>query len=149
TFYECLGGEQHAKIRQPGDFARDARRGTLSALSILIPYPDKSQHNGHSLMAGDNWIAKNVDAVMQGPEWESTAIFLTYDDCGCFYDPLKPPPGEGIRVPMVIVSPYAKPGFVDHTPATLSSILAFVEHSFGISPLPGGADAGAYDYAAA
>jgi phospholipase C len=149
TFYECLGSDQHAKVRQPGDFARDARRGSLPALSIVIPYPDKSQHNGHSLMAGDNWIAKNVDAVMQGPEWNSTAIFLTYDDCGCFYDPLKPPAGEGIRVPMLIISPYAKPRFVDHTPATLSSILAFVERTFGLPPLPGGADERAYDYAAA
>jgi phospholipase C len=149
TFYECLGSDQHAKVRQPGDFARDARRGSLPALSIVIPYPDKSQHNGHSLMAGDNWIANNVGAVMNGPEWDSTAIFLAYDDCGCFYDPVRPPAGEGIRVPVVIISPYARPRFVDHTPATLSSILAFVERTFGLPALPGGADGSAYDYAAA
>jgi phospholipase C len=97
-------------------------------------------------MQGDNWIAKNVNAVMQGPDWNSTAIFITYDDCGCFYDPVPPPGGDGVRVPMVIVSPYARPHFVDHKTATLASILAFTEHQFGLAPLPGGADGQAYDY---
>jgi phospholipase C len=149
TFYECLGGPQHKRVRQPPDFADDARAGKLAALSIVIPYPSMSQHNGHSLMAGDDWIAKNVDAVMNGPDWSSTAIFVTYDDCGCLYDPVPPPAADGIRVPMVIVSPYARPRFVDHTTATLASMLAFVEQTFGLPALPGGSDGGAYAYAKA
>ncbi len=65
-------------------------------------------------MVGDNWIASLVSAVESNPdEWNSTAIFITYDDCGCFYDHVLPPKGMGIRLPMVIVSPYAKPHFVD------------------------------------
>jgi phospholipase C len=83
---------------------------------------------------------------MNGPDWSSTAIFVTYDDCGCFYDPVKPPTGQGIRVPMVIVSPYARAHFVDHKPATLTSMLAFIETTFGIPPIPGGSEGGAYDF---
>jgi phospholipase C len=149
TFYECLGSHQHDQVRLPTDFSKAAQKGNLPSLSIVIPYPPDSQHNSRSLMQGDNWIAKNVNAVMQGPDWNSTAIFITYDDCGCFYDPVPPPDGDGVRVPMVIVSPYAKPHFVDHKPATLASILAFAEHQFGLAPLPGGADGMAYDYAKA
>ena len=136
TFYECLGSDQSKQVVRPGAFAKDASSGQLPALSIVIPYPAASQHNGHSLMEGDNWIAKNVEAVMQGPDWNSTAIFITYDDCGCYYDPVPPPPGNGIRVPMVIVPPYARPTFVDPTTATLASILAFVEQTFRLPPSP-------------
>ena len=146
TFYECLGSNQRDRMRLPTDFARAARKGKLPSLSIVIPYPPDSQHNSRSLMQGDNWIATNVDAVMQGPDWDSTAIFITYDDCGCLYDEVPPPDGNGIRVPMVIVSPYARPRFVDHNAATLASILAFTEHQFGLPPLPGGEDGSAYDY---
>ena len=148
TFYECLGGPQAKKVRQPSDFARDASRGTLPNLSIVIPSFKDSQHPGFSLIRGDNWIAKNVSAVMNGPDWDSTAIFITYDDCGCFYDPARPPLGAGIREPMVIVSPYAKPRFVDHETATHVSLLAFTEHLFGLPPL-NAEDATAYDYAGA
>jgi phospholipase C len=146
TFYECLGSRQHDQVRLPTDFAKEAVKGTLPNLSIVIPYPPDSQHNGRSLMQGDNWIAQNVNAVMQGSDWDSTAIFITYDDCGCMYDEVPPPDGDGIRVPMVIVSPYARPHFVDHRTATLSSILAFTEHQFGL-PVLHGTKAFAYDYA--
>jgi phospholipase C len=149
TFYECRGSSQHRQVRSSGDFAPDARAGNLAAVSVVIPYPSMSQHNGHSLMAGDDWIARNIDAVMRGPDWSSTAIFLTYDDCGCYYDPVLPPSGDGIRVPMVIISPYARPQFVDHKVATLVSILTFIEHTFGIPPLPGGLEGGAYDFGGA
>jgi phospholipase C len=100
------------------------------------------------MLVGDNWIAQEIGAVMDGPQWGTSAIFLTYDDCGCFYDHVPPPPGLGIRVPMVIVSPYARPGFVDSTTASFPSMLAYVEHVFGIAPL-GPEDAAAYDYAGA
>jgi phospholipase C len=92
-----------------------------------------------------------VSAIENGPDWASTAIFITYDDCGCFYDHVAPPVNpdgtqQGPRVPMVIVSPYAKAGFTDSTSATFASILAFTEHTFGLAPLTAN-DAGAYDYA--
>jgi phospholipase C len=113
-----------------------------------MPSGANSQHNGWSMATGDNWIGKVVGAIMNGPQWQSTAIFITYDDCGCFYDHVAPPAGDGPRVPMVIVSPYAKPGYTDSTPATSASMLAFVEHVFGL-PALGGADATSYDFAGA
>ena len=146
TFYECLGSDQAKNVKEPTDFAVDAAHGRLPNLSIIVPNPEDSQHNSRSLMQGDNWIAANVNAVMNGADWKSTAIFITYDDCGCFYDPVRPPAGFGVRVPMVIVSPYAKQRYVDHTDASFLSFLAFTEHSFGLPPLPGGREASAYDY---
>jgi phospholipase C len=146
TFFECLGSDQAKNVKLPTDFAVAAAKGKLPNLSIVVPNPEDSQHNSRSLMEGDNWIASNVDAVMNGPDWASTAIFITYDDCGCFYDPVRPPEGDGVRVPMVIVSPYAKQRFVDHNDASFLSLLAFTEHTFNLPPLPGGGDATAYDY---
>ena len=78
-------------------------------------------------------------------EWKSTAIFITYDDCGCFYDHVPPPKGMGVRLPMVIISPFAKAGYVDSTIASFASILAFTERIYGLRPL-NKVDGNAYDY---
>jgi phospholipase C len=83
---------------------------------------------------------------MNGPQWNSTTIFIAYDDCGCFYDEVAPPDGFGIRTPMVIVSPYAKAGFTDNNIASTSSMLAFIEHTYRLPPL-GAGDQNAYDFA--
>ena len=77
---------------------------------------------------------------MHGPDWNSTALFITWDDCGCFYDQVPPginPDGtqQGPRVPLVIVSPYARPGYSDTTATTYAGILAYVEKNFGLKPL--------------
>ena len=94
---------------------------------------------------GDNWIGKAVSAVEKGPDWSSTAIFIAWDDCGCFYDHVAPPKGLGIRVPMIIVSPYARAGYTDTTTASYYSLLAYTEHTFHLTPLTS-ADQNAYDY---
>ena len=125
---------------------RDARSGHLPNFSVVLPNDVNSQHNRFSMMRGDNWIARVVGSIMNGPDWSSTAIFITYDDCGCFYDHVPPPRGMGIREPMVIVSPYARPQFTDRSVASFASMLAYTERVFGLSPL-GRRDAGAYDYA--
>jgi phospholipase C len=114
-------------------------------LSLVQPNRDNSQHNGSSMTAGDNWIGSVVNAIEQGPEWRSTAVFITYDDCGCFYDHMPPPSGLSLRVPMVIVSPYAKPGYTDSTIASFASLLAYTEHVLSLATL-GAADSTAYDY---
>jgi phospholipase C len=147
TFAECIYGSGLQHVRIAAQVITDARDGTLPALSIVIPCCGQSQHNGESMTVGDNWIGQVVGAIMNGPQWGSTAIFITWDDCGCFYDHVAPPPGLGIREPMVIVSPYAKPGFTDSNTASFASMLAFTEHTFGLPPL-GIADATAYDYSA-
>ena len=146
TFYECLGSSQRNNLVDASSVVTDAAAGNLPNFSIVTPTESKSQHNTVSMAVGDNWIGQVVSAVENGPNWSSTAIFITYDDCGCFYDHVPPPQaGWGIRVPMVIVSPYVKAGSTDSTPATYSSMLAYTEHVFDLAPL-GSADQNAYDY---
>jgi phospholipase C len=147
TFADCIYGPQAAHMRYSTQILSDASAGTLPNLSFVIPCCGNSQHNGgSSTLQGDNWIGQVVSALMHGPEWGSTAIFITYDDCGCFYDHVPPPQGLGVRVPMVIVSPWAKPGYTDSNVASFASMLAFTEHTFGLADL-GGSDVSAYDYA--
>ncbi len=153
TFAECAFGPQHKHVERPLQILTDAETGTLPAYSLLLPEGPHftDQHNGSSMMVGDNWIGRVLSGLEHGPEWSSTAVFITYDDCGCFYDhvpPGKNPDGsvQGIRVPMVIVSPYAKRGYTDHHAATFASILKFAEETFGLAPLTIN-DREAYDYA--
>ncbi|TMK83616.1 MAG: hypothetical protein E6G44_11490 [Actinobacteria bacterium] len=146
-FYECLGGSQADRWHPASQILTDASNGTLPAVSFVTPTGPNSQHNGNSMAQGDNWIGSIVSAIQRNEDlWRSTAIFITYDDCGCFYDHVPPPSGRGIRVPMVIVSPYARAEFTDHNPARFDSMLAYIEHTFGLQSL-GQGDADAYDYA--
>jgi phospholipase C len=130
------------------DFINAAESGTLPNLSILIPTGNVSQHNYTSMAGGDNYIGQMVGAVMNGPDWDSTAIFITYDDCGCFYDHVAPPSRKmGLRNPMVIISPWVAPGGTDSTVAVQPySMLAFTDHLFGLPPLTSEV-ADSYDYA--
>ena len=153
TFAECLYGPQRLNMRPTYDIITDAKEGKLPAYSLLLPSGPggTAQHNGHSMKVGDNWIGKVVNSIEHSPDWSSTAIFITYDDCGCFYDHVRPgknPDGtqQGIRVPMVIISPYAKRGYTDSRPASFASILRFTEKAFGLKALDVN-DAHAYDYA--
>ena len=147
-FWECANSKQATHTVPEARFMRDAAAGELPAVSFLMPPATESQHPGYSMMAGDNWIGQVVQAIQNGSpsQWDSTALFLSYDDCGCFYDHVAPPVrGMGIRVPMLIVSPYARPHFVDHGSASLASPLAFIESNWGLAPL-GNEDTGAYDF---
>jgi phospholipase C len=145
-FAGCLYTSQHSNLVPRKRVLTDAQLAGLPAFSLVFPTNSLSQHNSFSMAQGDNWIGRVVSAIENGPDWRSTAIFITYDDCGCFYDHVAPPRGFGIRVPMVTVSPYAKPGFVDSKRASFASLLAFTEHNFGL-PALGSKDATAYDYA--
>jgi phospholipase C len=159
SFAGCLYSQQVNNLVPTANVLADAAHGTLPNYSVLTPSGaqhasgpgDTSQHNNQSMLAGDNWIGTAVSAIENGPDWDSTAIFITYDDCGCFYDHVAPPLNpdgtqQGPRSPMVIVSPYAIAGSTDSTNATFASILAFTEHTFGLPPLALN-DAAAYDYA--
>jgi hypothetical protein len=88
---------------------------------------------------GENWSVQQLNAIMQGPDWNSTAVFLAWDDWDGLYDHIPPPQsdqfGLGPRVPMIIISPYAIPGLVTHTPYEFSSYLKLVEERYGLSPL--------------
>jgi phospholipase C len=145
-FADCLWGRQRTNVVSTDRLVGDARAGTLPPVSLVFPTWTRSQHNGVSMAVGDNWIGDVVEAIQRGPNWASTAVFITYDDCGCFYDHVRPPRGLGIRAPMVIVSPYARPGYTDSQRASFVSVLAFIEHNWLLPPLTL-ADATAYDYA--
>ena len=124
----------------------DAQNGRLPKFAIVTPIAENSQHNRNSMALGDNWIGSVLSAIQNGPDWSTTAVFLTWDDCGCFYDHVPPPNSEqGIRVPMIIISPFAKARFTDSNDATFASLLAFTEHTFGLAPL-NSEDGSAYDY---
>jgi phospholipase C len=128
------------------DFKTDATNGTLPSVSFLSGEGATSQHNQTSMLRGDNYIGSMVNALMNGPQWNSTAIFVTWDDCGCFYDHVKPPSRLGLRNPMVIVSPWVKPTSTDSTTAIQPySVLSFIDHNFGLANLTPAVGA-AYDY---
>ena len=131
-------------------FAIDAAANQLPSVSWLVPSGNVDDHptNG-GVCAGENWAVNQINAVMQNANgWNSTAIFLTWDDFGGFYDSGPPATldqyGLGPRVPLVIISPWAKPGFVSHTEYEFSSFLKLVEERYNLSPLTG-RDAGAND----
>jgi len=112
-------------------FLADAQNGNLPAVSWLIPPFENSEHPPSSICAGENQTTAFVNAVMQGPAWNSSVIFVTYDDFGGFYDHVPPPQldqqGLGPRVPLLIISPFAKPGYISHTLYEHSSLVKFVE----------------------
>jgi hypothetical protein len=119
-------------------FASDAKNGLLPAMSWLVT-GDGSEHPPNSSCFGENWTVTQLNALMQGPDWATTAVFLTWDDFGGFYDHVPVPPvdiyGFGPRVPMIIISPYARPGHISHTLYEFSSVLKYAEETFGLPPL--------------
>ena len=147
SFADCLYTGQQQHTSQPSQVLSDAANGTLPNVSYVVALDNQTQHNSNSMLQGDNWIGQVVNNIMNGPDWRSTAIFITYDDCGCFYDHVPPPPGAGIREPMVIVSPCVKPASTDsHTAYAGESTLAFIEHTFALPPLTASGDGAAYNY---
>jgi len=119
-------------------FVEDARAGRLPEVSWLVT-GDASEHPNHSVCQGENWTVEQLNALMQGPAWNSSVLFLTWDDFGGFYDHVPPPKrdtyGLGPRVPLLIISPYARSGYVSHTVYEFSSFLRFVEQKFHLQPL--------------
>jgi len=123
-------------IRPNTEFLRDARNGDLPSVSWFMPVQGKSEHPPDSIEVGQAYVAKAINAVMEGPEeqWLRTAIFLTWDDWGGFYDHVLPPVvdenGWGLRVPSMVISPWAKPGFIDHQTLSYDAYLKLIEDRF-------------------
>jgi len=121
------------------NFASDAAAGNLPAVSWLVTN-NGSEHPTFSTCFGENWTITQINAIMNNPTlWASTAIFVTWDDYGGFYDHVTPPMddqyGLGPRVPLLIISPYAKPHNISHTQYEASSVLKFIEQRFGLPSL--------------
>jgi phospholipase C len=120
-------------------FVTDAQNGNLPSVSWLVPDTVDSEHAPESTCVGENWTVQQINAIMQGPDWGSTAIFLTWDDFGGYYDHASPASpdyyGFGPRVPMIIISPYSRPATIVHTEYEFASVLKFIETRFGLTTL--------------
>jgi phospholipase C len=136
-------------IKDETDFIAAAKAGTLPAVSFVKPDGIDNEHpNYTNVINGESHALRLIDAVRNGPNWSDTAIIVTYDENGGFWDHVSPPAGDqwgpGTRVPTFIISPFAKKGFIDSTTYDVSSILALIEHRWGLSAL-GTRDAKAAD----
>jgi phospholipase C len=121
------------------EFASDAAAGNLPAVSWLVTN-NGSEHPTFSTCFGENWTVTQLNAIMNNPTlWNSTAIFLTWDDFGGFYDHVTPPKediyGLGPRVPLVIISPYVLAKHITHTQYEASAVLKFIEERFSLQSL--------------
>ena len=116
------------------DFLHAARTGTLPAVSWITPAQSVSDHPPALLTNGQAYVTGVIDAIMRSKDWDSTAIFLAWDDWGGFYDHVVPPhvdaQGYGLRVPGLVISPYAKRGYVDHQTLSFDAYLKFIEDDF-------------------
>ena len=120
-------------------FFSDVSNGKLRSLSWVTPTCENSDHAGCGAKTGPAWVASLVNAIGKSKYWDNTAIFIFWDDYGGWYDPAAPKKldydGLGLRIPMLIVSAYAKKGHVSHTHYEHGSILKFVEETFGLPAL--------------
>jgi phospholipase C len=116
------------------DFYRAARRGDLPAVSWVTPAQAVSEHPPAPISAGQAYVTGLINTIMRSKDWPSTAIFLAWDDWGGFYDHVRPPTvdrqGYGLRVPALVISPYARQGFIDHRTLSFDAYLKFIEDDF-------------------
>jgi phospholipase C len=121
-------------VKDLADFIAAAKAGTLPAVSWIAPNGRFSEHPPALVSDGQNYVTNLINAVMQGPDWQSTAIFLAWDDWGGFYDHVVPPVvdqnGYGLRVPGIVISPYAKAGYIDHQTLSFDAYVKFIEDVF-------------------
>lgn len=139
------GSEWTTNISSPEtNIFNDISSNALPAVSWVIPDGQNSDHPaqqewGIRKDTGPSWVGQIVNAIGQSSYWNSSAVIVVWDDWGGFYDHIAPPQldytGLGFRVPMLVVSPYAKPGYVSHTQYEFGSILKFVEETFGLGSL--------------
>ena len=125
---------QLGNIQSLSNFFTAAQQGTLPAVSWIEPNGGVSEHPPGRVSAGQTYVTGLSNASMPGPAWTSTAIFLSWDDWGGFYDHVKPPHvdgnGYGFRVPGLLISPYARRGLVDHQTLSHDAYIKFIEDDF-------------------
>ena len=125
---------QLANITDVTNYYKDAAAGTLPAVSWITPSQPNSEHPPARLDAGQAWVTSLVNAAMKSPDWSSTAIFLSWDDWGGFYDHVVPPVvdanGYGLRVPGIVISPWVKAGTIDHQVLSHDAYVKFIEDLF-------------------
>jgi len=126
-------------IRPVDDVIRDISADRLPPVTWITPRFQLSQHPEYNFCWGQNWTIQVVNALMDSAAWKDTLLVMTWDDFGGFYDHVPPvrldDNGLGIRVPAMVISPYARPGYVDHTTYEFSSVLRFIEDNWGLTQL--------------
>jgi len=148
NYYAAFDPATHAAARAAHlkdfdtSFLADAAAGKLPAVAFYKPQGPLNQHAGYANVAdGDAHIAAVITKLQQSPQWAHMLIVVTYDENGGFYDHAPVPAGDfvgpGTRIPALIISPYAKKGYVDKTPYDTGSILRFITRRWGLAPLPG------------
>jgi phospholipase C len=134
SFTDVKQDGQLDDIQNISHFLRDASAGTLPAVSWVVPDQRHSDHPPANIANGQAYVTNLINTVMEGPDWGSTAIFLVWDDWGGFYDHVVPPVvdqnGYGFRVPSLVISPYARPGFIDHQTLSFDAMNKFIEDDF-------------------
>jgi phospholipase C len=125
---------QVGNVQTIDNFYADAKSGNLPAVSWIAPNSVVSEHPPALVSTGQTYVTTLIDTIMRTPAWSSTAIFLNWDDWGGFYDHVTPPAvdsaGYGLRVPGIVISPYAKRGFVDHQTLSQDAYVKFIEDAF-------------------
>jgi phospholipase C len=134
-FFDTVRNDkQLGNIQSVQNFYKHAKKGTLPSVSWIVPSGEVSEHPPRPISSGVAYVTSVVNAVMNSPDWDSTAIFLAWDDWGGFYDHVVPPAvdanGYGLRVPGLVISPYAKRGYVDHQTLSFDAYLKFIEDDF-------------------
>jgi phospholipase C len=125
---------QLGNIQPTDNFYSQVKAGTLPAVSWVMPSQEVSEHPPGPVSFGQSYVTSLINAVMRSPEWSSTAILLSWDDWGGFYDHVVPPTvdqnGYGLRVPSLVISPYARQGYVDHQTLSFDAYDKFIEDVF-------------------
>ena len=133
-FGDVQQDHQLGNIKTLSSYFRSARAGTLPAVSWIVPSGVNSEHPPASVHRGQAYATAVINAAMKSPDWDSTAIFLAWDDWGGFYDNVVPPAadqnGYGLRVPAITISPYARRAFIDHQVLSSDAYLKFIEDDF-------------------
>ena len=133
------GPDWQTNVMPVSQFITDALAGKLPPVSWVTPPAVSSEHPGAGVCRGENWTVQQINAVMLGPLWQSTAIFVTWDDFGGFYDHVAPPKtdfyGLGPRVPLLVISPYAIPRHISHNRYGFESVLKFIEANWRLQSL--------------
>jgi len=126
-------------VSNPDQIVTDVQTGALASVSWVCPTGNADDHPSHPVGAAQNFLATLVNAVMQSPYWSNVAIFVTWDDWGGFYDHVVPPVvdtfGLGSRVPLLVISPFARTGYISHKQGEFSSLAKFVLHNWALPSL--------------
>lgn len=131
---------KQAHLKDETEFTTAAKNGTLPPVSFVKPLGYNNEHPGYAdVITGENHAMDLINAVRNGPNWKDAVIVVTYDENGGFWDHAPPPFidkwGPGSRVPGIIISPFAKAGYIDHTQYETLSILSLVEKRWNLTPL--------------